>query len=70
MPEVASQVYKSRTGATEMGFLDRRSWFVGLRWGSGTGDLKWEGGGVGDGGNVPNPALRSLLDDSSTTYDS
>lgn len=45
MPEVASQVYKSRTGATEMGFLDRRSWFVGLRWGSGTGDLKWEGGG-------------------------
>ena len=46
MPEVASQVYKSRTGATEMGFLDRRSWFVGLRWGSGTGDLKWEGGGV------------------------
>lgn len=24
VPEVASQVYKSRTRATEMGFLDRR----------------------------------------------
>lgn len=47
VPEVASQVYKSRTGATEMGFLDRRSWFVGLRWGSGTGDLKWGGWGGG-----------------------
>ena len=59
MPEVASQVYKSRTGATEMGFLDRRSWFVGLRWGSGTGDLKW--GGWGGGGSEMVGTFQTLL---------